>query len=158
MTPRIALGQSQLHREYMDMLAAVADEGETLRLQASWARRGWCKWIANIFSDLESRESLAKLDLLAATDDTDMVATKQADADLFLGLTVRTASQRAWMMLSLHDLPPANWKGVFHPQKEESLAAWKQIREDALCVQKAFDASAAPDHPEREVGQRKKIC
>ena len=135
------------------MLDAVTTEETSLMLQASWARRFWRKWIANILGDLENRNVLQTLHLIVPSDDAEVTENQEADAKLFFGLTVRTAAQRAWMMLSQHDLQPSSWKGVFHPDPTESLSAWRETRADALAVQKAVAALAVRDHPEREEAQ-----
>ena len=134
----------------MHMLDAVADESESHLLQASWARRLWAKWVANVLSDLDNRRVMDKLNLDVVSDNEQVKQLQTADVEMYFGLTVRTAAQRAWMMLSLHDLPPASWKGLFHPAEAESASAWQQLRQDCLCVKKAFDAINSKTHPEHQ--------
>ena len=148
--PRLACGQSQLHKEYLHMLDAVTDKDKSLQMQAEWGNRLWCKWIANILGDLQNHTALQQINLILPSDDEDLQAERVADADLFYGLTVRTAAQRAWMMMSMHDLPPATWKGIFHRDPKESRASWTGVRQDALCVQKAIRAVAGREHPDHE--------
>ena len=108
---RLECGQSVLFEEYMDMLEKVADKDASVQLQASWGRRLWRKWIADIFGQLQSKEALQKANLIQQCDDMTRRKQQQADANLFISVTVRAGAQRAWMMLAMNDLPPANWKG-----------------------------------------------
>ena len=119
-----------------------------IALQAGWANRHWALVIADVLADLNDPVAMQRLSLTSPSlDDTE--GKEQLDlASLFAKVSIRTASQRAWTLASLSELPPDNWCGMLSTDADEANASLKKIYDDKCAITKAHEEFISKTHPE----------
>ena len=116
---RIYFAQRPLREEHLEVLELTKSREDHIQMQAKWANKSFAAVIWDIFSALSSDYVLGRVRLLDMPDSEAEGVQQQETAEQFVSLCVSVASQRAWTMMCLADLPPSSFLGVL----DDDLAA-----------------------------------
>ena len=133
---RIYFAQRALRRQHLQLLDVCKDRDASLQLQAGWALGEWCSTIFEVFLPLFDLEALRCLNLLQEDSSS---SSQSEDGMTFMRLLVRTASARAWSMLTWSHIPPLNFAGILHGDAELRQEALVRMKEDCAIVLAARD-------------------
>ena len=134
------------------------DAGASTILKIQWANGHWRKHIADILAVLSMRPVFRRLQLLEKVADEAALNAKQSDAQLFLQLVTRAASQRSWSMASFSEVPPLNWNGLLSSSIVEAQSSLQKMHGDAPVIRNALSSADDRTHVEMQASFLKTRC
>lgn len=135
---RVYFAERPLRRAHLLVLRDTQDRQSNVLQHAGWANKSYASVVCEILGQLAQKHVLERVQLLKRPSNEIGEKSHQEAAELFVGLCVNMASQRAWSMSCNHVIQPNCWSGICDPDLTRAQARKDQIQQDAEIILNAY--------------------